>query len=309
MAKELVLEVRVPRSAHELCTVVLPTQVLCDLPHQRISALIPAVERHYPRVLKDAGSSLLMEQLFQKLLADLRTVLDPCALMSESVLSDFKTLSSVRSELLHDYATTEQPNGSLLWAPSSLPANSPDASLGPPLVFRITTLRGALADGPVTATFYTVDFYGRMVWFLPLLAQATSSSGQCAPNEPTREALLIAAAPLLHNVDHDVIAKIPGLSNQGNLPEQSVRNLLTGLLIGLRPFRHKLNQAQEVRDSADLRKVFEKYDLTEWHGVNQANLMECMKRVKQKIGKEGALTVALSGDLDLVKSAMHQDLI
>ena len=68
-----------------------------------------------------------------------------------------------------------------------------------------------------------------------------------------------------------------------------------------------LKKAQEARESGDLRKVFTKYELTEGlrpHGVNHPNLVECIKRVKRQIAKDGVLTLERSADLGLLKTAM-----
>jgi hypothetical protein len=70
-----------------------------------------------------------------------------------------------------------------------------------------------------------------------------------------------------------------------------------------------LRKAQEARASPDLRRVFTKYELTESHGVNQANLMQCIKRVRLQITQDGGLTVERSVDLGLLKAAMHEDLL
>ncbi len=70
-----------------------------------------------------------------------------------------------------------------------------------------------------------------------------------------------------------------------------------------------LKKAHEARRSPDLRKVFTKYELTEAHGVNNANLAECTKRVRLQIAQDGGLTVERSVDLGLLKSAMHEDLL
>ncbi len=69
-----------------------------------------------------------------------------------------------------------------------------------------------------------------------------------------------------------------------------------------------LEKAHEVRGSDDLRTVFTKYELTQSHGVNRPNLVECIKRVKTQIANDGVLTVERSADLDLLKTAMHPDL-
>ena len=70
-----------------------------------------------------------------------------------------------------------------------------------------------------------------------------------------------------------------------------------------------LRKAQKARGSPDLRRVFTKYELSESHGVNRPNLVECIKRVRLQIAKDGVLTVERSADLGLVKSAMHEDLL
>ena len=70
-----------------------------------------------------------------------------------------------------------------------------------------------------------------------------------------------------------------------------------------------LRKAHEARRSPDLRRVFTKYELTESHGVNQANLAECIRRVKTQITSDGVLTVERSVDLSLLKTAMHDDLL
>jgi hypothetical protein len=70
-----------------------------------------------------------------------------------------------------------------------------------------------------------------------------------------------------------------------------------------------LRKAHEARASPDLRRVFTKYELTESHGVNHPNLVECIKRVRLQITQDGALTVERSVDLGLLKSAMHEDLL
>ncbi len=70
-----------------------------------------------------------------------------------------------------------------------------------------------------------------------------------------------------------------------------------------------LRKAQNARASPDLRKVFTKYELTESHGINQANLVECLKRVRAQITQDGVLTVERSADLCLLKAAMHPALL
>ena len=70
-----------------------------------------------------------------------------------------------------------------------------------------------------------------------------------------------------------------------------------------------LKKAKEARRSPDLRTVFTKYELTESHGVNNANLAECLKRVRAQIAQDGGLTVERSADLRLLKAAMHEDLL
>jgi hypothetical protein len=70
-----------------------------------------------------------------------------------------------------------------------------------------------------------------------------------------------------------------------------------------------LKKAQKARASPDLRSVFTKYELTESHGVNQANLVECIRRVRAQITQDGGLTVERSADLTLLKAAMHPDLL
>jgi hypothetical protein len=70
-----------------------------------------------------------------------------------------------------------------------------------------------------------------------------------------------------------------------------------------------LKKAKEARRSPDLRTVFTKYELTESHGVNNANLAECLKRVRAQITNDGGLTVERSADLCLLKTAMHEDLL
>jgi hypothetical protein len=70
-----------------------------------------------------------------------------------------------------------------------------------------------------------------------------------------------------------------------------------------------LRKAKEARRSPDLRRVFTKYELTESHGVNQANLVECIRRVRAQITNDGVLTVERSADLCLLKAAMHEDLL
>ncbi len=70
-----------------------------------------------------------------------------------------------------------------------------------------------------------------------------------------------------------------------------------------------LEKAQKARGSPDLRRVFTKYELTESHGVNRPNLVECIKRVKLQIANDGVLTVERSADLGLLKTAMHEDLL
>ena len=70
-----------------------------------------------------------------------------------------------------------------------------------------------------------------------------------------------------------------------------------------------LEKAHEARASPDLRKVFTKYELTESHGVNNANLAECLKRVRLQIAQDGGITVERSADLRLLKAAMHEDLL
>ena len=70
-----------------------------------------------------------------------------------------------------------------------------------------------------------------------------------------------------------------------------------------------LRKAKETRASPHLRRVFTKYELTEWHGVNHPNLMECIRRVRTQITQDGGLTVERSLDLSLLKAAVHQDLL
>ena len=70
-----------------------------------------------------------------------------------------------------------------------------------------------------------------------------------------------------------------------------------------------LKKAKEARRSPDLRTVFTKYELTESHGINQANLVQCIKRVRAQITQHGGLTVERSVDLGLLKAAMHEDLL
>ncbi len=70
-----------------------------------------------------------------------------------------------------------------------------------------------------------------------------------------------------------------------------------------------LKKAHKARASPDLRTVFTKYELTESHGVNQANLVECIRRVRAQITQDGGLTVERSADLTLLKAAMHPDLL
>ncbi len=71
-----------------------------------------------------------------------------------------------------------------------------------------------------------------------------------------------------------------------------------------------LRKAQKARGSNDLRRVFTKYELTESHGVNRPNLVECrIKRVKLQIAEDGVLTVERSADLGLLKTAMHPALL
>ena len=70
-----------------------------------------------------------------------------------------------------------------------------------------------------------------------------------------------------------------------------------------------LRNAQKARASPDLRRVFTKYELTESHGVNQANLVQCIKRVRLQITQDGGITVERSVDLGLLKAAMHEDLL
>jgi hypothetical protein len=70
-----------------------------------------------------------------------------------------------------------------------------------------------------------------------------------------------------------------------------------------------LKKAHEARRSPDLRTVFTKYELTESHGVNNANLAECLKRVRLQIAQDGGITVERSADLRLLKAAMHEDLL
>ncbi len=70
-----------------------------------------------------------------------------------------------------------------------------------------------------------------------------------------------------------------------------------------------LRKAHEARRSPGLRRVFTKYELTESHGVNQANLVECIKRVRTQITQYGVLTVERSVDICLLKTAMHEDLL
>ncbi len=70
-----------------------------------------------------------------------------------------------------------------------------------------------------------------------------------------------------------------------------------------------LKKAHEARGSGDLRRVFTKYELSESHGVNRPNLVECIKRVKLQIAKDGGLSVERSADLGLLKTAMHPDLL
>ncbi len=70
-----------------------------------------------------------------------------------------------------------------------------------------------------------------------------------------------------------------------------------------------LKKAKEARRSPDLRTVFTKYELTESHGVNNANLVECIRRVRAQITHDGGLTVERSADLRLLKAAMHEDLL
>ena len=70
-----------------------------------------------------------------------------------------------------------------------------------------------------------------------------------------------------------------------------------------------LEKAHEARASPDLRKVFTKYELTESHGVNNANLAECLKRVRAQIAQDGGLTVERSADLCLLKAAIHPALL
>ncbi len=72
-----------------------------------------------------------------------------------------------------------------------------------------------------------------------------------------------------------------------------------------------LKKAKEARRSPDLRRVFTKYELTEGlrpHGVNHPNLVECIRRVKLQIAKDGVLSLERSADLGLLKTAMHPDL-
>ncbi len=70
-----------------------------------------------------------------------------------------------------------------------------------------------------------------------------------------------------------------------------------------------LKKAHEARRSPDMRRVFTKYELTESHGINQANLVECIRRVRTQIANDGVLTVERSADLCLLKTAMHDDLL
>jgi hypothetical protein len=73
-----------------------------------------------------------------------------------------------------------------------------------------------------------------------------------------------------------------------------------------------LKKAHEARASPDLRKVFTKYELTGGlrpHGVNNANLAECIRRVRTQIAQDGGLTVERSVDLGLLRSAIHEDLL
>ncbi len=70
-----------------------------------------------------------------------------------------------------------------------------------------------------------------------------------------------------------------------------------------------LEKAHKARASPDLRKVFTKYELTESHGVNSVNLVECIRRVRAQITQDGGLTVERSVDLGLLKAAMHEDLL
>ncbi len=73
--------------------------------------------------------------------------------------------------------------------------------------------------------------------------------------------------------------------------------------------QERLRKAHEARASPDLRRVFTKYELTEAHGVNNANLAECIRRVRTQITQDGGLTVERSADLSLLKAAMHEDLL
>ena len=70
-----------------------------------------------------------------------------------------------------------------------------------------------------------------------------------------------------------------------------------------------LRKAHEARGSPDLRRVFTKYELTESHGVNRVNLVECIRRVRTQITQDGVLTVERSVDLGLLKTAMHDALL
>ena len=70
-----------------------------------------------------------------------------------------------------------------------------------------------------------------------------------------------------------------------------------------------LRKAHEARASPDLRRVFTKYELTESHGVNRVNLVECTRRVRTQITQDGGITGERSLDLGLLKAAMHDDLL